>query len=1067
MQYPSRQTHASRPFHHTLRALTLGLLAASVSLAGNAALHDQQPYTVEANANGFIVDGEYKLLRGGSLQWFRLPPEAWRDRLAKFKAAGFNTIDLYVPWNVIEPEEGQFNFTQPNLGEFLALAQDYGLYVYFRPGPYITNEMDGGGVPGWLMTKTTKKSTQADGKVNLRTDDPDYLFYVKRFLSKLNTHIKPFLASQGGPIVLYSLENEYNWFETFHEVDKLFWFEGGPERNPLAKFPTASYFTALRDQLWADGIDVPLTTCPGDGKASATGDVAGIIPMPNVYNGLGGEHPEKVVWDLLSDMHNPHRHEGNYVNFPTGTTETDRDPARIKRMMMGGMDGTFAFNVVGMHQEGYLNSVVLDVNGDTFNKVFDFSKLENILTGYLSPTVGYFHNVIDYNGAISPSGLLRDKFYDFRRDNLFFDAVEPWFAPAGKAIRSGKVANADNRLTIENPNLGAQEGKDRVHYWQDAGNGTRFISLVNGSGETQSIEVQGIRLEDLSFPRYTSLTVPVLGDQGPGQFGDTDTTSATILTTGLPLDAIGQLVYTTSELVALRQFNGETLLMVQGPEGAEGELQLDLNGRGYDVLSQGSHFQIYPDAADRLTLTYRYGAPEELRIQHANGEILRVVTVDSALAARSWFHSSNGVDVVLVGADYVDESSWQLSGQSLHVDAATEQSTTRLWLLSSEPVSLSSEWQVSRQSTQTGAGAGAPHWTAYHQSTPIALPALAPELLSEGYVRSDVTDALPHADTSTWQHWQGQPQSLESNDILRGHAWYRAELELTGWNWLPLWEPTDLWVEHASDIVGIYVNGTYLTTLAPMGTEIDGNLANATYQFPDLRPYLKKGKNVIAFRTEIWGHGSFMFPRGTLMGTQARMPAVGFDSEKGLFGQAKVGWRELKNWSVVPGLTGERFDYATTENLTEWQSAQAPSQLGKGDVLWYRTNFDAADLPNPADVLAPIALELTGKNAKATIYLNGRLIGRWLSDDTWLSRGFWGRAKRDMWMNTNPDHFPIAREMLRPTGQANQLAIVFEDTSGHKDARGGEIHSLKLVPAQENNLAPRVMQPLTISGQWQ
>lgn len=1063
MQYFPYPLHFSRSNSQALRSLTFGLLAVAVSQVSVAGLHDRQPYAVESDANGFVVDGEYKLLRGGSLQWFRLPPETWRDRLAKFKAAGFNTIDLYVPWNLIEPEDGQFNFSQPDLTAFLSLAQDYGLYVYFRPGPYITNEMDGGGVPGWLMTKTTKKSTAADGEVNLRTDDPDYLFYVRRFLAKLNAHIKPFLASQGGPIVLYSLENEYNWFETFHEVDKLFWYEGGPERNPLAPFPTANYFKALRDQLRADGIDIPLTTCPGDGKASATGDVTGIIPMPNVYNGLGGENPEKVAWDLLTDMHNPGRHQGSYVNSPTGTTETDRDPARIKRMLMGGMDSAFAFNVVGMHQEGYLNSVVLDVNGDTFSKIFDFSKLENILTGYLAPTVGYFHNVIDYHGAISPSGLLRDKFYDFRRDNLFFDAVEPWFAPAGKAIRSGDLMNSDGRLTIENPSLGAPEGSSLVHYWQDAGDNVRFISLVNASGEVQTIAPQGIRMETLSFPRYVTLTVPVLGDQGPGQFGNTDTTSATILTTGLPLNNVGRLVYSTSEILALRPFQGETLLMVHGPAGTEGEMQIDSQGREYQILSQGSHFQVHPDSPDSLTLTYTYGSPEELRLQRANGEILRVVTVNSFLAARTWFKSDQGVDLVMVGADYVDEHTWALNERTLQVSGATEQADTRLWLLSSQPLTLSEEWQA----ISTHHYSETPKWAAYRATTDMPDTEIAPGLLAQGHLRKDVSETSQTVNSVDWQQWQGQPQSLESHGILRGHAWYRAELELSGWNWLPLWEPTDLWVEHASDIVGIYVNGTYLTTLAPMGTEIDGNLANAKYQFPDLRPYLKKGKNIIAFRTEIWGHGSFMFPRGTLMGTQARIPAVGFDSEKGLFGQAKVGWRELKNWSGVPGLTGERMGYATTDNLSDWQSAASPTQLDKGDVLWYRTSFDAADLPSPEEVLAPLALELKGSNAKATIFLNGRLIGRWLSDDAWLSRGFWGRAKRDMWMNTNPDHFPIAREMLRPAGQPNQLAIVFEDTSGHRDTRGGTIKSFQLVLAKENNNAARLMRPLSLTGHWQ
>jgi hypothetical protein len=259
-------------------------------------------------------------------------------------------------------------------------------------------------------------------------------------------------------------------------------------------------------------------------------------------------------------------------------------------------------------------------------------------------------------------------------------------------------------------------------------------------------------------------------------------------------------------------------------------------------------------------------------------------------------------------------------------------------------------------------------------------------------------------------------------------------------------------VEHASDILGIYVNGTYLSTLSPMGTEIDGNSLNSQYRFPDLRPYLHKGTNVIAFRTEIWGHGSFMFPRGKLDGTQAQIPAVGFDSEKGLFGQAQVGWRKLSHWAVSAGLHGENAGYQSPQfDDRHWASQTLPTTLAKGDVKWYRTHFDAADLANNADFHAPLVLALKGINAKATIYLNGRLIGRWISDNQWLERGFWGRAQRDMWMNTSPDEFPIDRQQLNPAGQENTLAVVFEDTSGSSDSTGGSIDSMQLKYGTDKN----------------
>ena len=61
------------------------------------------PYKVELNRQGFTLYGSYHLLRGGSVQWFRLPEDTWEDRLRRYKSMGFNALDIYIAWNQIEP----------------------------------------------------------------------------------------------------------------------------------------------------------------------------------------------------------------------------------------------------------------------------------------------------------------------------------------------------------------------------------------------------------------------------------------------------------------------------------------------------------------------------------------------------------------------------------------------------------------------------------------------------------------------------------------------------------------------------------------------------------------------------------------------------------------------------------------------------------------------------------------------------------------------------------------------------------------------------------------------------
>ena len=58
----------------------------------------------------------------------------------------------YVPWNLHEPYPGQFDFEDDlDVAEFIKLAGELGLYVLFRPGPYICSEWDWGGLPFWLL----------------------------------------------------------------------------------------------------------------------------------------------------------------------------------------------------------------------------------------------------------------------------------------------------------------------------------------------------------------------------------------------------------------------------------------------------------------------------------------------------------------------------------------------------------------------------------------------------------------------------------------------------------------------------------------------------------------------------------------------------------------------------------------------------------------------------------------------------------------------------------------------------------------------------------------------------
>lgn len=52
-------------------------------------------------------------------------------------------IFRYVEWSLHEPYPGVYNFEEmADIEYFLQLVQDEGMYVLFRPGPYICAERD-------------------------------------------------------------------------------------------------------------------------------------------------------------------------------------------------------------------------------------------------------------------------------------------------------------------------------------------------------------------------------------------------------------------------------------------------------------------------------------------------------------------------------------------------------------------------------------------------------------------------------------------------------------------------------------------------------------------------------------------------------------------------------------------------------------------------------------------------------------------------------------------------------------------------------------------------------------
>ena len=61
-------------------------------------------YTVAADERSFIINGERTMILGGSIHYPRLSTGQWKDILTKMFDDGLNSAQVYVFWNIHEPE---------------------------------------------------------------------------------------------------------------------------------------------------------------------------------------------------------------------------------------------------------------------------------------------------------------------------------------------------------------------------------------------------------------------------------------------------------------------------------------------------------------------------------------------------------------------------------------------------------------------------------------------------------------------------------------------------------------------------------------------------------------------------------------------------------------------------------------------------------------------------------------------------------------------------------------------------------------------------------------------------
>lgn len=180
-----------------------------------------------------LIDEERKFLISGEFPYFRVPKSDWGHRLDLFIECGGNCVATYVPWIIHEPEEGKILFDdcdERSLTDFIKLVQDKGLMLILRPGPYVYSELINGGLPSWLVDNYPELlARNIDGEIFSRESvsyvHPLFLDKVGMWYKAFADLIRPFLCTNGGPIVMVQVDNELIGAQEWH---------GSIDYNPTA-----------------------------------------------------------------------------------------------------------------------------------------------------------------------------------------------------------------------------------------------------------------------------------------------------------------------------------------------------------------------------------------------------------------------------------------------------------------------------------------------------------------------------------------------------------------------------------------------------------------------------------------------------------------------------------------------------------------------------------------------------------------------------------------------------------------------------------------------------------------
>ncbi|HZC74220.1 MAG TPA: beta-galactosidase [Jatrophihabitans sp.] len=952
-----------------IAAATLLLAVTNTVTAVGTAPASGAAHTVTFDNYSLMLDGKRTVIWSGEFHYWRLPsPGLWRDVLQKMKAEGYNAVSIYFNWAYHSPAPGVYDFTGVrDVDRLLDIAQQVGLYVIARPGPYINAETSAGGFPGWLTTQAGRA----------RSDAPDYLAAADDWLTHIDAILQRHQFTNGtGPVILYEIENELA-------------NTGTSQRN---------YLQHLYDKVRSDGVTVPIFHNDKGRNGfwvPSSSDVPGTVPGP-------------------VDMY-------AFDGYPGGTCHTDGTPGGPSTAPDWGIWGPGGAKG-GASASPYTPGFAAEFGGGWFDywgsvgtypctairqgvgyeRVFYKTNIANRLSiqnfymtfggtswGWLPAPVVY--TSYDYGAAFDEARQIRPKATAMKEIGLFLQSVKP----ITKIDRADAVTPSSSAI--------------KVYHDVNPDTGTHFyIAMHNPSNATTN--------DAFTFPISTSDGDYTLSTEINGQDGKIFVAD---------YDLGGQhLVYSTSEIMTHLTQAGKDVALLYGRNGENGETVLRYDDQPHVQVLSGNVTSSYDAATGDLRLDYTHDGLAEVQINGGNRPQLTLLIADDANAGTFWRQDTSAGPVLERGPELVRTA--VATGASLALTGDTKQpSPLQVW---APPQLQTVTWNGAALGTSLQPDGS--RTVSLPGAEPISLPSLdnwrwapgSPEA-QPGFDDSSWIAADKSTTNSTTKPPAGQPVlTADDYGFHQGDVWYRGRYSGSP-------GATTISLRYGGGGAGMlqaWLDGVYLGQhVLPNGVESPATTGTVTFGIP--HTLQTEGGHTLAVMVRNDGHNEDGGVNDAQKEGRGLISATMADSS-GASVPTAIDWRiqgDLGGENIVDpvrgvenngGLYGERHGwYLPGYPDSSWAPTAVPAGTAMSGTSWYRTRFDL-DIPATDDASLGItigdpATPRSAANYRALLFVNGWNVGQYIA-------------------NVGPQHtFVVPNGVLDPHG-TNTLAIAVTSDGG-------------------------------------